>query len=320
MPPGVDNAGAMKSDARVMERGGEGDAPAVETGPLRVVLVTGLSGAGRTSCLKVLEDLGYEAVDNLPIALVDRLLDPLPDLRARRPIAIGVDIRTRGFDSSALIGELGRLRARADLATTVLFLDCDSEVLARRFTETRRRHPLALDRPIVDGIRSERQLMAPLREQADELFDTTALSATELRTALRNRFALDPRRSTVLTVMSFSYRQGLPREADLVFDARFLDNPHYDAVLRPLDGRDPRVGARIAADPDYAVFFANLTRLLVPLLPRFYREGKSYLTLAVGCTGGRHRSVFLAEQLARWLGGEGHQVSVQHRDVERQIP
>ena len=313
----MDNAGSMKTDTRVMERGGEGDAPAVATAdPLRVVLVTGLSGAGRTSCLKVLEDLGYEAVDNLPVALVDRLLDPLP----KRPIAIGVDIRTRGFESPALIGELTRLRARADLAVTVLFLDCDSEVLARRFTETRRRHPLALDRPVVDGIRSERQLMAPLREQADELFDTTALSATDLRLALRNRFALDPRRATMLTVLSFSYRHGLPREADLVFDARFLDNPHYDPALRPLDGRDARVGARIAADPDYAAFFANLTRLLVPLLPRFYREGKSYLTLAIGCTGGRHRSVFLAEELARWLGGAGHKVSVQHRDLERPTP
>jgi UPF0042 nucleotide-binding protein len=304
----------MTIDVKVEERGGEGDAPAGAADTrLRVVLVTGLSGAGRTSCLKVLEDLGYEAVDNLPLHLVERLLEPRP----QRPIAIGLDIRTRGFDSQALIGELGRLRTRADLAVTVLFLDCDSEVLARRFTETRRRHPLALDRPVVDGIRSERQLMAPLREQADEPIDTTELSAADLRLALRNRFALDRRRATVLTVLSFSYRNGLPREADLVFDARFLDNPHYDPALRPLDGRDPRVGAYVARDADYRPFFDNLTRLLAPLLPRFYREGKSYLTVAIGCTGGRHRSVFLAEELARWLGEQGHQVSVQHRDVER---
>jgi UPF0042 nucleotide-binding protein len=304
----------MTVDARVEERGATGTSPAGGAGTsLRVVLVTGLSGAGRTSCLKALEDLGYEAVDNLPLPLVERLLDPRP----QRPIAIGVDIRTRGFDATTLLDELGRLRARPDFATTVLFLDCDSDVLARRFTETRRRHPLALDRPVGDGINHERQLMAPVRELADDIIDTTALSTADLRRELRNRLALDRQRTVVLTVLSFSYRHGLPREADLVIDARFLDNPHYDPALRPLDGRDPRVGARIQRDVDFRPFFDNLTRLLAPLLPRFYAEGKSYLTVAIGCTGGRHRSVFVAEELARWLGERGHQVSVHHRDVER---
>ncbi|MBM3601391.1 MAG: RNase adapter RapZ [Alphaproteobacteria bacterium] len=304
----------MKVDSKVETRGVSETSPSGDGGTtLRVVLVTGLSGAGRTSCLKVLEDLGYEAVDNLPLPLVERLLDPRP----QRPIAIGLDFRTRGFDSEALIGELERLRARPDLDATILFLDCDSEVLARRFTETRRRHPLALDRPVGDGIDRERQLMGPVREQADDIIDTTALSAADLRRELRNRLALERRQSVVLTVLSFSYRHGLPREADLVFDVRFLENPHYDPLLRPLDGRDPRVGARVSSDDDFKPFLDNLTRLLAPLLPRYYSEGKSYLTVAIGCTGGRHRSVFVAEELARWLGEQGHQVSVHHRDMER---
>lgn len=308
------NIVAMTAEFRVDGRAnGESAAEGAGAAHLRVVLVTGLSGAGHSSCLKALEDLGYEAVDNLPLALVDRLLEPRP----RRPIAIGVDVRTRGFDSQALTAELERLSARDDLAVTVLFLDCDAEVLARRYTETRRRHPLAQDRPVADGIRWEIQLMAAVRARADELIDTSTLSIADLRRELRNRFSLDPRQAMVITVMSFAYRHGLPREADLVLDARFLDNPHYQPELRALDGRDPRIGAFISRDADFARFFDDLTRLLTPLLPRFYREGKSYLTLAIGCTGGRHRSVFLVEELARWLGASGHQINIQHRDLAK---
>ncbi|MEQ8252520.1 MAG: RNase adapter RapZ [Oceanibaculum nanhaiense] len=292
----------------------------------RVVLVTGLSGAGRTACLKALEDIGYEAIDNLPIGLLQLLLEGGGELGGiRRPLAIGVDIRTRDF-------EVGRLVALIDAAhgatyganygdcardIRLLFLDCDTEVLARRFTETRRRHPLAADRPVMDGIRLERQRIAPLKERADQVIDTSALAPGDLRRRLWTEYALDPRHGVTLTVLSFSYREGLPREADLVFDVRFLKNPHYDAALRPLDGRDPAVARHVESDAGFPPFFEQLTAMLEPLLPRYYEEGKSYLTIALGCTGGRHRSVYVAERLAAWLREAGQQVILVHRDMEQ---
>jgi UPF0042 nucleotide-binding protein len=174
-----------------------------------------------------------------------------------------------------------------------------------------------LDRPLADGIQLERQLVSPIREHADLVLDTSGLGPADLRRILWSAFALDPRSGVAVTVSSFSYRLGLPREADIVFDVRFLDNPHYVPDLRLLDGRDERVARHVAADPDYRPFFDSLTRMLEPLLPRFYAEGKSYLTIAVGCTGGRHRSVFVAEELASWLKSKGQRVSVTHRDVDR---
>ncbi len=292
--------------------------PAHRVGKRRVVLVTGLSGAGRSSCLKALEDIGYEAVDNLPLALLPALLSSADaEAGPRRSTAIGVDIRTRDFGVASFIAEVSRLKQLPDREVQLLFLDCEADVLARRFTETRRRHPFALDRPLADGIQLERQLVSPLRDHADLVLDTSQLGLSDLRRILWSAFVLDPKSGVAVSVSSFSYRQGLPREADLVFDVRFLDNPHYDPVLRPLDGRDVRVAAHVAADPDYAPFFDALTRMLEPLLPRFYAEGKSYLTIAIGCTGGRHRSVFVAEQLAEWLRAKGQLVSLFHRDVER---
>ena len=300
------------------ERDPAHQAGVAESGDRRVVLVTGLSGAGRSSCLKALEDIGYEAVDNLPLALLPALLSSAESAdRQRRPTAIGVDIRTRDFAVESLIAQVKRLKALPDRDVKLVFLDCDVEVLARRFTETRRRHPFALDRPLADGIQLERQLVSPLREHADLILDTSQLGLSDLRRILWGAFVLDPRSAVAVTVTSFSYRQGLPREADLVFDVRFLDNPHYDPELRPLDGRDPRVAQHVAADPDFQPFFDALTRMLEPLLPRFYAEGKSYLTIAVGCTGGRHRSVFVAERLALWLKDKGQRVSLFHRDVDR---
>jgi UPF0042 nucleotide-binding protein len=287
-------------------------------GEARVVLVTGLSGAGRSSCLKALEDIGYEAVDNLPLALLPALLASAEGgERPPRPIAIGIDIRTRDFAVESLIDQVGRLKALPGREVKLLFLDCDAEVLARRFTETRRRHPFALDRPLADGIQLERQLISPLRQHADLVLDTSQLGLADLRRILWSAFVLDPRSAIAVTVTSFSYRQGLPREADLVFDVRFLDNPHYEPALRPLDGRDERVAAHVRADPDYAGFLEALVRMLEPLLPRYLAEGKSYLTIAVGCTGGRHRSVFVAEELARWLRSKGQRVSLFHRDLDR---
>jgi UPF0042 nucleotide-binding protein len=288
---------------------------ATSAGKARLVLLTGMSGAGRTTVLKALEDIGYEAVDNLPLALLPNLVAPVA--APRRALAIDIDVRSRDFSVAAFEAAAAPWRARADLALRLVFIDCDDEVLRRRYTETRRRHPLAADRPLIDGIQHERALIAPLRQRADSVIDTTELAVGDLRRLVAAGFALDDRPALRIFVVSFSYRLGVPREADLVFDTRFLANPHYDERLRPLSGLDPAVAEHVAADPGFAPFFANLEGLLLPLLPRFEREGKSYLTIAVGCTGGRHRSVFVAERLAACLAEHGQRVDVRHRDLNR---
>jgi UPF0042 nucleotide-binding protein len=293
--------------------GAAGGADSAPAGRRRLIVVTGLSGAGRTSALKILEDLGYEAVDNLPLMFLGGLAGEMGG--AERALAVGIDSRTRDFSTFALADRLERLRADATLDVRLVFLECADECLRRRFTETRRRHPLALDRPVADGIRQERQMLALLRDRADLVIDTTEFNAGDLRRVLRGHFALNRRPGLAISVVSFSYRQGLPREADLVFDVRFLKNPHYDPLLRPLTGRDPQVGRFIEEDPAFAPFFAALSGLLLPLLPCFEREGKSYVTIAMGCTGGRHRSVFVAERLAGWLAAQDRMVSVRHRDA-----
>ena len=286
--------------------------PAPDAALGRAVIVTGLSGAGKTSALKVLEDLGYEAVDNLPVTLLSSLMGG----SGTRPLAVGIDIRTRDFGVEPVLAEIDRIMAETGRAVRLLFLDCDDEVLRRRFTETRRRHPLAADRPLIDGIRHERALVSPLKRRADVVFDTSSLAPGEFKRVLSSHFHLDDRPGLLIFVTSFAYREGLPREADLVFDVRFLANPHYVAELKPLTGRDGEVGAYVAADPAFAGFLDTLTALLAPLLPRFAAEGKSYLTIAIGCTGGRHRSVFVAENLARWLRELGARVELRHRELE----
>ncbi len=287
----------------------------VATSP-RTLLVTGMSGAGRSTALKVLEDLGYEAVDNLPLGLFDKLLatsDGHADHDAERPLAIGIDSRTRAFDADAIVERIGDLRAEG-VDITLVFLDCSGTELTRRFSETRRRHPLALDRPAADGIAREREIVAPLRRAADIVIDTSDYAVSDLRRALAGRFAragVDP---LTLTIMSFGFARGLPRDADLVFDVRFLANPHWDVALRPLTGDDPAVGAYVAADPAFAPAFERIADLLLLLLPRYGAEGKSYLTVAFGCTGGRHRSVYVARMMAERLAAAGWVGSVVHRD------
>ena len=280
----------------------------------RLLLVTGMSGAGRSTALKALEDLGFEAVDNLPLSLLGSLVRSPAALP--RSLAIGVDIRTRDFGVAALLDEVARLEAAPDLEFTLLFLDCDDETLRRRYTETRRRHPLAGDRRLSDGIRHERALLARVRERAQLVVDTTGFAPADIRRFLEDRFAADAGPDMAVFVVSFSYRHGLPREADLVFDARFLRNPHYVPGLRPLTGRSPAVAAYVEADPDFERYVAGLTGMLTTLLPRFADEGKRYLTIAVGCTGGRHRSVFVAERLGAWIAGRGYRVKISHRDAD----
>ena len=283
-------------------------------GRTRLVLVTGMSGAGRSTALRVLEDEGYEAIDNLPLSLLNAVVN---EVGLRRPVAVGVDIRTRDFAVGPILEQIDGLAANPRFAVTLVFVDCDDEVLGRRFTETRRRHPLAQGRPVADGLAVERRLVAPLRERADLVIDSSNLAPAELRQQLLGRFGLESPLGMSVFVTSFSFRQGLPREADLVFDVRFLANPHYDPVLKPLSGQDAAVADYVVRDAGFAPFFDHLTAMLEGLLPRYEQEGKSYLTIAVGCTGGRHRSVFVAERLASWLGERRRRVHLTHRDITR---
>ncbi len=282
------------------------------------VLVTGLSGAGRGTALHALEDLGYVAVDNVPLPLLGDLMRSTAGSPGEMaaPLAFGVDTRTYGFSAEDLIRRLQQLRQRPDLSARLLYLDCDTETLQRRYTESRRPHPMAPDRPVVDGIVEERKQIRRMRDSADVVIDTSALSPHQFKQILAGHFALGQPAGARIAVMSFSYRRGLPREADLVFDVRFLKNPHYVPELKPLPGRDRAVVDYIATDPDYAPFIGRLEDMIGPLLPRFDAEGKSYLTIAVGCTGGRHRSIAVAERLAEWLRAAGRSVTVVHRDTE----
>lgn len=285
--------------------------------PQRVVMVTGMSGAGLSTALAVLEDLGYEAVDNLPLFLLEPLMTKA-DLR-NRPLAVGIDGRTRDFTAERLLDEIRALEKTTGRKTALVFVDCSDDVLARRFVETRRRHPLAADRPVRDGIARERALLEPLRGHADLMIDTTELATFQLRQLLAASFALDAQPDLQIFVTSFAYRRGIPREADLVFDVRFLRNPHYVEALQPLTGSDPQVAAYIQNDPEFPRFFTHLTELLEPLLPRYRLEGKTYLTIAIGCTGGRHRSVFVAEKLAAWLRVQKRAVTLSHAALPEPI-
>ena len=283
--------------------------------PRPVVLVTGLSGAGKASILRVLEDLGFESIDNPPLAL----LEGLAREAGGTPLAVGVDSRTRGFDVGRLLALAQRLRATPGLALQLLFATADSPVLLRRYSETRRRHPLApgdaQGASVAEGIAREAAILEPLRDAADALIDTSDLPLPALRAQIESRFRLAGTPGLAVAVTSFAYPKGLPREADLVFDLRFLRNPHYDPALRPLTGQDPAIAAFIEADPDFPAFWQRMTALLDPLLPRYAAEGKKYLTLALGCTGGRHRSVLMAERLAAHLARQGWRVELRHREL-----
>lgn len=274
------------------------------------VIVTGLSGAGKSTVLRAFEDAGFEAVDNLPMSLLPALLTA-PD---EHPVAVGVDTRTRAFAPDILANRVAEL-STARHPVRLLFLDCADDVLARRFGETRRPHPLAPDRPVADGIARERETLARLRDRADLVIDTSDMSPHDLRRIVLERVLRAAPGALTVTVCSFGYARGLPRDADLVFDLRFLANPHWDPQLRPKDGRDPAVDAHVAADPAFAPAFARIMDLLLLLLPGYRREGRAYLTIAFGCTGGRHRSVAVAERVGQALRDAAWPNFVVHRDV-----
>jgi RNase adapter protein RapZ len=285
--------------------------------PNRILLVTGMSGAGKSTALKTLEDAGWEVVDNLPFALLDRLLATrAPEgVEGARPLALGIDSRTRGFDASAIVERIKSMRDGHGEKIATLFLDCAGAELERRYSETRRRHPLAPDRPAADGIARERELIAPLRRWADHVIDTTASTSNDLRLDLCARFATQTGGDPTLAVMSFGFARGLPRNADLVFDMRFLRNPHWDEQLRPKTGLDAGVGDFIREDPAYAESVTRIEELILLLLPRYKAEGKAYVSIAFGCTGGRHRSVHVAERVAARLRAAGFSPTLAHRDL-----
>jgi UPF0042 nucleotide-binding protein len=292
-----------------------------------IILVTGLSGGGKASILNAMEDVGYETVDNPPLPMLEEMVAD-----GDRRLAVGVDARTRGFDARTVLDVIERLRRNSALRVQLVFAWADDGTLLRRYTESRRRHPLAPQGRVADGIVAERALTELLRTEADLVVDTTDLPIAHLRRLIERHFGAgsdEDQARMIVSLMSFAYPKGLPREADLVFDARFLRNPHYDPILRSGTGLDPEVGAYVEQDPDFVNFFSQLREFIDLLLPRFVQEGKKYATITIGCTGGRHRSVHLIEKLANHLtmraapgGSDGAEqtpwrVYVTHRELAR---
>lgn len=270
-----------------------------------ILIVTGLSGAGMSSALKTLEDIGYEVLDNFPLALIEHLTEKPTE----RPIAIGVDSRTRHFSAAKLKKAVKKYNA------ALIYMTCKHSILQKRFTETRRKHPLAQDRPVSDGIKKEEELLLPIKNQADLVIDSTELSIHDLKRILEGHFAQQNKQKLAITLTSFGFRNGVPRDADIVMDVRFLKNPHWDKKLKKLTGLDKNVGAYIEKDESFENFMTNFQNLIEPLLERFNHEGKSYLTIAIGCTGGKHRSVYTVEKLAKWLKKLNVKTHVKHRDM-----
>lgn len=284
----------------------------------RILLVTGISGAGKSTALNAFEDMGWETVDNLPLSLFEKLFEtavPLDPAKRNRSLAIGIDSRTRGFDANAIVERMKRVPEPQGLEIETVFLDCDGQELERRFSETRRRHPLAADRSAAHGIDLERDIMMPLRRWAIHVIDTTDSSANDLQRELRTRFGAKSGDELIITIGSFGFARGNMRNADLIFDMRFLRNPHWDDELRSQTGFEDDVGRYIAEDPAYEEALSRIEDLAILLLPRYQAEGKSYVTIGFGCTGGRHRSVHVAERVAERLRKEGFSPTVVHRDL-----
>ena len=277
----------------------------------RLLLVTGMSGAGKSTVLDALEDMGWDCVDNLPSALLNDFVHGEREARQKAPVAVGMDVRSRGFDPKRMPALLASIEG---VTPEILYLDCAGSELVRRYDETRRRHPLAPDRPAEDGIARERGVTEPLRRIADIVVDTTDLSPADLRDVLRQRYGGEVDQP-VITLASFAFARGISRTADLVFDMRFLDNPHWVDELRPLTGEDRAVQDYIAADPAWDQTMDQIETLLTGLVPRYWAAGKSYLTIAFGCTGGRHRSVAAAVEMAKRLHGAGFSPIMRHRDL-----
>ena len=278
----------------------------------RILLVTGMLGAGKTTALRELEDLGWESIDNFPVRLLDRLVGKDTEPFS---LAIGFDCRTRGFVPDDVIARMKKWVESDSVAITTLFLDCAGHELERRFNETRRRHFLAQDMPVANGIAAERELLSPLRRWADVLIDTTDFTTNDLKQTIRAQFAQTAPKEMTVTISSFGFSRGTPPTADLVFDMRFLDNPHWQPDLRAQTGLDAPVGEFIEQSAVFASTFEKIRSLLLELLPRYAEQGKAYVNIAFGCTGGRHRSVYTAEKMAQVLRDGGFSPTVLHRNL-----
>ena len=279
-----------------------------------IIIVTGQAGAGRTTAIKAIEDFGIETIDNLPLNLVNRILYGPP---TADKLAIGIDTRTRGFSSEALLEVVDSIEEKPNYRPTLLYLDCSAETLLRRFSETRRRHPASPDGSPALGIEQEVEMLDPLRDRADILIDTSEMSPHQLRAELSRWFGQSEGKGLSVSVQSFSYKRGTPRGVDMMIDCRFLRNPHWESALRPLTGLVPEVGAYVSDDPLFEPFFQKLEDFVSLLLPAYQAEGKAYFSIGMGCTGGQHRSVFVAEKLAKALSEKGWMVSTRHKEMER---
>ena len=285
-------------------------------GPV-ILIVSGMSGAGKSTALEVLEDLGWETIDNFPLRLLQPLIgtEAAPDTR----LAIGIDARTRGFDAASIVDLVEQTRPASGIDIDLLFLDASSREIERRYNETRRRHPLAAGRPVREGIKAERELLEPLQAKAPRIIDTTEYSTNQLQHAMREIYGKDAPGSLTITVTSFGFARGMPPLADLVFDMRFLTNPHWQPGLRDLTGRDAPVGEFIEQDAGFAPSFSRILALVLELVPRYTEQGRAYLTIAFGCTGGRHRSVYTAERMAASLRDAGYEPSLIHRNLDAPV-
>ncbi|MEO0358882.1 MAG: RNase adapter RapZ [Pseudomonadota bacterium] len=282
----------------------------------RVILVTGPSGAGRTTAINALEDAGFEAIDNLPLSLAPRLLDgPAPD----RTLVLGLDTRNRDFSVASLIDTIDTLSQRPDVDLQVLYLDCASDVLVRRFSSTRRRHPMAPDASPRDGIQQELDLLTPIQARADVLIDTSSLTPHDLRAEVERWFAPASEDRLAITLQSFSYKRGIPRGLDVMFDCRFLRNPFWNLELKGSTGLDPSVQTYVAEDDRFDPFLRQVLELARLVIPAHAQEGRSHLAIGFGCSGGQHRSVTMVELLAKALESEAWRVTVRHRELERRL-
>ena len=285
-------------------------------GAVDFTIISGLSGAGRSEAAKCFEDLGYFVVDNLPPALIGKMAELAASSGSPARVAIVADVRGGVFFSELSRG-LEDLKAQK-IPYRILFLEASDEDLVKRYEATRRRHPLASDDRVVEGIRKERLMMQSLKESADLIIDSTGMSPHDLRDRVRDLFARSPAETRVqVSIVSFGYKNGLPRDADLIFDVRFLPNPYWIERLRPLPGTDPAVREFVTSQRAYGEFIRKMRSLFNTVVPGYLEEGKSYLTIAVGCTGGRHRSVVVAEELASYFRKKGQSVVVDHRDLDQ---
>lgn len=294
--------------------------PQNENNVQSILLVSGLSGAGKSTALKTLEDIGWEAVDNFPIRLIDALIDTPSSLHGTNaPLALGFDSRTRGIEANTLIKQIKKLEQDKRFEITTLFLDCNGNELERRYAESRRRHPLGHDRPASDGIAQERQLLEPYRRWAENIIDTSKMSVNDLQREIRQKFAFDSAPRMTISLTSFGFSRGVPNNVDLVFDMRFLRNPHWDDDLRPKTGLDEDVAEYIRQDPEYETTLHKTLDLLLHILPLYEKQSKAYVNIAFGCTGGRHRSVYITETFGKLLQKSGFSPTIYHRNLSSRI-